>query len=453
MIFITGHAGTGKTTLLLERVAFHAPALANSDHHKILALTFMHGSRQRLEENLSSHSACKRLKRTVITIDSFALKLVNQYWASLGYKHPVVASGSCANTPLIQHHKTYLHFDEVVADATKLLGFSAIRSGVSNSYPLILIDEFQDCTGVRLEFVKALVNCAKLLVAADPFQFLDSQTDECPATIWVTGTRDSVSELHELQKVRRTDNQEILNAAEALRKNRVTTLPCIPVLSGAAPMLAQKIIQKLLGWYGPKWIGTTAIISPTTSGTVDLVLASMRTQLLKRGIKSIRWHKQITTKEESTRLYSELGLIATHSSAKADQSFVAKVQDIKDRAFRYARLRGLGASDDALLKTFADRAVNSFRAYNTSGAKLIVTTVHGAKNREFDNVFVIWPYNLPSSIDLRRRLLYNAVTRAKKNCIVFDARVKKGTEADPVIALLGPSEPALKSKPNRTKKR
>lgn len=46
-------------------------------------------------------------------------------------------------------------------------------------------------------------------------------------------------------------------------------------------------------------------------------------------------------------------------------------------------------------------------------------TVHGAKNREFDNVIVLWPAAVVGSDDHRRRLLYNAITRAKQRCLVL----------------------------------
>jgi len=45
-------------------------------------------------------------------------------------------------------------------------------------------------------------------------------------------------------------------------------------------------------------------------------------------------------------------------------------------------------------------------------------TVHQAKNREFDAVFVIWPYTVGQDDEGKRRLLYNAITRAKKWCVV-----------------------------------
>ncbi len=40
--------------------------------------------------------------------------------------------------------------------------------------------------------------------------------------------------------------------------------------------------------------------------------------------------------------------------------------------------------------------------------------IHTAKNREFDGVIVLWPYKVGGTDDHKRRLLYNAITRAKK---------------------------------------
>ncbi|MNY39192.1 RecBCD enzyme subunit RecD [compost metagenome] len=46
-------------------------------------------------------------------------------------------------------------------------------------------------------------------------------------------------------------------------------------------------------------------------------------------------------------------------------------------------------------------------------------TVQQAKNREFDGVVVIWPYQVGGDVEHKRRLLYNAVTRARRWCNVI----------------------------------
>ncbi len=46
-------------------------------------------------------------------------------------------------------------------------------------------------------------------------------------------------------------------------------------------------------------------------------------------------------------------------------------------------------------------------------------TIQQAKNREFDHVAVVWPYTVPNDDAQKRRLLYNAITRARRSCVVL----------------------------------
>ena len=46
-------------------------------------------------------------------------------------------------------------------------------------------------------------------------------------------------------------------------------------------------------------------------------------------------------------------------------------------------------------------------------------TIQQAKNREFDHVIVIWPYTIPDDDEQKRRLLYNAITRAQRSCQIL----------------------------------
>jgi superfamily I DNA/RNA helicase len=45
-------------------------------------------------------------------------------------------------------------------------------------------------------------------------------------------------------------------------------------------------------------------------------------------------------------------------------------------------------------------------------------TVHTAKNREFEGVIVLWPFNATGTPEHQRRLLYNAITRAQRWCTI-----------------------------------
>jgi superfamily I DNA and RNA helicase len=46
-------------------------------------------------------------------------------------------------------------------------------------------------------------------------------------------------------------------------------------------------------------------------------------------------------------------------------------------------------------------------------------TINQAKNREFEGVIILWPFEVGGALDGQRRRLYNAITRAKKwVCVV-----------------------------------
>lgn len=45
-------------------------------------------------------------------------------------------------------------------------------------------------------------------------------------------------------------------------------------------------------------------------------------------------------------------------------------------------------------------------------------TIPRAKNREFRHVLVLWPFSVTGTPEHQRRLLYDAVTRAKELCSV-----------------------------------
>ncbi|MGH7283008.1 MAG: ATP-binding domain-containing protein [Polyangiaceae bacterium] len=52
-------------------------------------------------------------------------------------------------------------------------------------------------------------------------------------------------------------------------------------------------------------------------------------------------------------------------------------------------------------------------------------TIQQAKNQEFDRVVVLWPFEIQGDAERLRRLLYNAVTRAKKYAAVIVQDPKK----------------------------
>lgn len=61
----------------------------------------------------------------------------------------------------------------------------------------------------------------------------------------------------------------------------------------------------------------------------------------------------------------------------------------------------------------------------TAAARTRAMTVHQAKNREFKSVIILWPYEVTGSPERLRRLLYNAVTRARLRALVVVQNPKR----------------------------
>jgi superfamily I DNA/RNA helicase len=70
---------------------------------------------------------------------------------------------------------------------------------------------------------------------------------------------------------------------------------------------------------------------------------------------------------------------------------------------------------------------------HSSRGRFPAMTIHQAKNREFDGVIVIWPHTVGGDAQQKRRLLYNAVTRARNWCLVL-VQSKKALDAPPFKA-------------------
>jgi len=446
---VVGQAGTGKTTWLMARANELGPGLVAAEHQRMLVITRMHGARRRLEQKLKD--ACRSIPYSVATIDGFALSIVNRWRTALGHSKPVAAvpeNVDFADGVL----GIDADFGRVAGSAARLLQSPTVGGVIGATYPLILIDEFQDCHGPLLEFVAALSKHGSVLLAADEFQLLDSSVTGCPAVEWArTQEANGAGTIEELTTCHRTSVMGILDAARCLRDNTPPTGRTIPVVCcpshGPA---AWKIIERLVCCASSdRWTGTSALICPSHDPVLGKILESCANQLRKRNLAPIRWQVECSAEEERGRTATSLGLaVATPDSDGSWQTpsglLDGVATNVLNRVQRFARLRGIDAIPHRLVARHVDMAVHEQRAYWSPSSSRTVTTVHGAKNREFDNVFVLWPYRVPSDVAQRRRLLYNAVTRSRRNCMVLVQGDESRACNDPVLSLLGPPEAAFK---------
>lgn len=400
-----GAAGHGKTHRLMQMLEQSLRAAPLAEEQRVLALTFMHGSRRRLDERLRKvHGLQGRF--TCVTVDSFAWR-IRQRWRSLGryigLPDPPVAT-----------------FEAECEFAAEVLNMPTVKAWVAASFPIVLVDEAQDLTPARLDMVSALSDSVCLLLAADEFQCLDPNLRPNPVAAWLP----KVSKPETLVKAQRTKVPELLNAAIAIRDGRAPQAQGkFRLVEGAGLPLASACLASAIAWSGG---GSVAVITPSTKGgyvkeTVQRVQAGPCGKN-KNGPYAIRWEE--SEHDETERIHAAIHLPEICPLAVAVQTLTAlprsgPVQQTIDWLQRQGRTTGRKVVTRDEIFEALSRYVGLRRQRSiSSSSRLVAMTVHQAKNREFDGVVVMWPYTVTGDPEQKRRLLYNAVTRARRWCTV-----------------------------------
>lgn len=415
LLLFEGIAGTGKTTRLIQDVKMHISENPLCEYHRVLALTKMHGSRKRMGAKLSSQIGLGRCT-DCITIDSFARGLVRRWRGLLQTQLSRLPSDG--------------DFQSISKAAGHLLDQFVVRTWVAHRYPVILIDELQDCKGGEIEILRSLAAVSKCFCAADEFQDLSGVSGK-EALSWARGS----GNVKTLSFVHRTSEQGLLDAAKALRNG--DPIPTQKTLSfeicsvATAAQGGGVVVWRIKNMLG-KNASQIAIISPTKRGTspfVDNLLAwvSSRTSTAKKsgataGPYSISWEN--SDDEVFSEILTSLEL-SDDSTCELDCCELAnaagrvKVMDVQNWLLKQHKLGGIKTINNSEVCSQIRRIVQRRRAFGyVLPKKRFALTVHQAKNREFDSVIVLWPMKLRDVPEQNRRLLYNAITRAKKRAVV-----------------------------------
>jgi len=403
--FFSGGAGCGKTFQLMAKLTDSLNEIPLLDGQKVLALTFMHGSRRRLDERLASVKPLAR-RFDCIVLDSFALRIVKR-WRSL-----LSALGVPQPGPQ--------EYEKICDAAAMLLAHDFVAEWVARTYPLIILDEAQDLDESRLRIIQCLAAKVRMLVAADEFQCLVAELRPNPAVQWL----ESVSMGTVLTRPRRTSVPELLDAATAVRAGRA------PVSNGAFRIfptsnagLAGSFLANAIGWSQGRHVAliTTSIAGKFAHNVVTWV--SERTTGKGNGPYEITWER--SEEKAASELVTSLALLKEMSAPEVlDAVRTAGDFRLTDDVLRWLETQRRTKDLITFRKEEIIKAIEwsfNMRKHSriVSPNKRIATTVHGAKNREFDEVVLLWPGNTQGNADQKRRLLYNAITRAKRKCIVL----------------------------------
>lgn len=442
----SGGAGTGKTTRLLTELDTHLGAHPLKPGQRVLALTFMHGSRRRLADRLAKSKARRQCE--CMTLDRFAWEICRRWRSRLR------ATGGFLSLDLGSAGAT--EYDAVCEAAGRLLAAPDVLLWVAKRFPVIILDEFQDCTAVRVSIARALHGKLKLLIAADDFQNL-SLSVESPAVMWLRG----LGSCQDLTFNHRTSVADLLNAAKALREGQTLVDgggSGFKIMSVPSAAVAASYISKTL-W--PSTGKAAVVLTPTkpersnwVRDIVQLVGTKKYGPKKEIGPVAITWESTSENIEES--VVAALGIGG--GDGPIDASVINKLGrgPLVSRLQRWAdhqrRVLGVTQFTAAELRTQIKRALHQVRAFgSTPPASRRAMTIHQAKNREFPVVIILWPFEIKNDPIRLRRLLYNAVTRAQRRAIIIvnDPKKERVTLAPFAGLVAAPASVATSVKPTQ----
>ncbi len=409
VIAFEGPAGSGKTYRLLEELVAILEEQPLADHQRVAALTFMHGSRRRLDERLRAVAPLAgRYEAT--TLDSFAWRIV-QRWQRLalhlGHTIPVEEQ-----------------YTQTCALAAALLEREDVRAWVAGSFPIVLVDEAQDLSAERSAIIAALAQRTNVLLAFDEFQCLSP--DLLPIAIgnWLpVHCQPTV-----LEGCRRTNDDELIAAARAMRNgdavNRDGRRFRVILTLGAAHGMAATRLASTIRYRGG---GNVAVLTPSrqggfANGAVARVCEGPVGQR-RHGPFKIEW--ETGEEHDAGALWDRLELrsrcaIGDVLASMAEHRHEPEIKMVRGWLLRQRGSRGLAHIEAGELRRQLDRAFAMRRRYSQRRQpQFAAMTIQQAKNREFDHVVVLWPFRIPADDEQRRRLLYNAITRAVRSCTVL----------------------------------
>lgn len=429
--FYEGPAGTGKTHNLITSLEAFLATNTLRPGQRVLALTFMHGSRRRLEERLTSLPPLVN-KFDCMTFDSLASYLVTR-WKDL------LAGLTQAQMPYVAEEEDN-EYEITCVRAANLFAQTTVQQWVAATYPIIVIDEAQDLSVGRLGMVKGMTTASHLFVAADGYQHLENGRARNEPVEWFT----QVSTVHPLTLPRRTNDAGLLAIAAAIRAGNAI-VPLINFRNGRGRLNGFSLIEvpsaPLMAWNA----GVTLFNS---RGSTAILTLSNDENVAQQALTRLMTQRQTLNRQQGTTFGPFTDLVIEQK----DAAFVAEcfaalgqldndVLDIEEAKVRCENIGDIGiktflknwlkgksrilgwraCSQDALKEAISTAVFNrkKFRV----GAEMArrVMTIHQAKNREFENVIILWTFAIQGAAtdDYRRRLLYNAVTRAKRNCTVI----------------------------------
>lgn len=405
-IVVAAGPGSGKTRVLVHKLASLLLA-EDVKHEQLLMLTFSRAAatefKKRLYELIGNAAAYIEIK----TFHSYCFDLLGKV-------------GSLTDS------------EKVVKDTVAMIRAGEIETSRITKTVLV-VDEAQDMSGEEFDLVKALMEVneeMKLILVGDDDQniygFRGSDSRHMQSLI----TEHNAVKYELTENYRsRPDIIQFANSWAETITNRMKTQPGFAVQpSGGEVSITEHAGNKLVvpvvnAILAASLQGTTAVLTRTNEEALLVNGLLNKNRIPAKLIQSLDGFPLSTLYE--IRYFSDLIMADQDSPVISQDRWQESVRKLEIHARESQHL-------DLVLRLISDfEAVNKQRKYksdwqsylqesrledfvSTDSSMVIVSTVHKAKGKEFDNVFV-----LLSALDIRsdedKRTFYVAITRAKTN--------------------------------------
>ena len=194
-----GGPGCGKTFASLHKAHHEITAQRLSRGQRVLFLSFARATLARvLEQARTSVPASSRSQIEISTYHSFAWTLIRSHGYLLTARRlsllpPPAAASRLADVAAesrveavrrLRDEEALLHFDLFAATASELLTRSrSLTRIISDAYPIIILDEFQDTNADEWGLIQVLGQHSRLIALADPEQRIYEFRGADPARI------------------------------------------------------------------------------------------------------------------------------------------------------------------------------------------------------------------------------------------------------------------------------
>lgn len=415
-ILVAAGPGSGKTRVLVHKVA-SLLTLEDVRTEQFLMLTYSRSAAIEMKERLRSLIGKKARYIDIFTFHSFAF-------------HIAEIKGDLEQ------------LEEIIPRALELIKFGQAVNKVENKSVLV-IDEFQDISSEEFELIETIINTAgeiRVLAVGDDdqniFEFRGSSArymkdfkEKFAAKIYHLNTNyRSKNNLVQFSNLFIKRLPERVKADQALISAAPGENGKITITKYKSGHLVTPLVRDITGRQDKNLKGTTAVLTATNDEALQVY-----TLLRQQGIKA---KLLVSYADFSLKSLLELKMFSFYIKEWADSSAEKIIpaeqwqearEQIKKKFSRSKQLKLALTVIDSFEKEYENLLEINWREY-LEEVKLedfifpdketvFISTMHKAKGKEFDNVFLLLD-NFKTFAEEKLRVLYVALTRAKENLFI-----------------------------------